>query len=198
MNGNHKEQYGKIYEYLNELQLTNKGTTIIYKLDRWLFQRMYVCLYAIKQGFKAGCRRIVSFDGCFLKGYYGGHLPVGVGIDANDYIYPLAYATVESKNYDSWCRFIQLMQNAFEMTNSYQWTIMSDKQKGFVDAIIDLMSNAEHETCLRHLYTNYNDNVGFKGKELKDALWRCARATTIKDYKDAMTALKDISTVVYQ
>ncbi|XVF50847.1 hypothetical protein PTKIN_Ptkin04bG0136700 [Pterospermum kingtungense] len=106
VNGNHKEQYGKIYEYLSELQVTNKGTTIICKLDCRLFQRMYVCLNAIKQEFKAGCRRIVSIDGCSLKGYYIGHLLVEVGIDANDCIYPLIDVVVKSKNYDSWCWFI--------------------------------------------------------------------------------------------
>ncbi|KAH1114729.1 hypothetical protein J1N35_008107 [Gossypium stocksii] len=40
------------------------------------------------EGLRDGCKPITSLDGCFLKGYYGGHLLSAVGIDANDCIYP--------------------------------------------------------------------------------------------------------------
>ncbi|XVF71656.1 hypothetical protein PTKIN_Ptkin12aG0057100 [Pterospermum kingtungense] len=76
-------------------------------------------IYACKDGFKAGCRPILSLDGCFLKGYYGGQLLVAIGIDANDCIYPLAYAVVESENYESWCWFLLLLKKDFKIGNSY-------------------------------------------------------------------------------
>ncbi|KAK5803250.1 hypothetical protein PVK06_030893 [Gossypium arboreum] len=60
--------------------------------------RLKVC----KDGYRAGCRRIVGLDGCFLKGYCGGYLFAAVGIDANNDIYPLAYAAIESENQSSW------------------------------------------------------------------------------------------------
>ena len=56
----------------------------------------------MKNGFKSGCRHMINLNGCFLKGYYDGKLLVTAGIDANDCIYPLAFAIVESENYDSW------------------------------------------------------------------------------------------------
>lgn len=71
---------------------------------------MYVCLQACKDGFKAGCRPIISLDGCFLKGYYGGHLLVVFVMDANDSTYPLAYAAVECKNYESWSWFFATIE----------------------------------------------------------------------------------------
>ncbi|KAK5770470.1 hypothetical protein PVK06_046620 [Gossypium arboreum] len=107
--GAHKAQYEKIYEYLLEVRTQNEGTTTICYLDNKLFQRMYVCLQACKDGYKAGCKRIVSLDGCFLKGYYGGYLLAAVGIDANNGTYPLAYATVESENQASWLWFLELL-----------------------------------------------------------------------------------------
>ncbi|KAK8604204.1 hypothetical protein V6N13_099153 [Hibiscus sabdariffa] len=51
----------------------------------------------MKDGFKAGCRPIIGLDGCHLKGYYQGHLLAVVGIDADDSIYPIAFAVVERK-----------------------------------------------------------------------------------------------------
>ena len=98
-------------------------------LECRLFKRMYVCLQAMKDGFKTGYRHMISLDGCFLKGYYGDHLLVAIGIDANDSIYPLAYAVVESENYESWYWFMLLLKADLDMTNSYHWSFMSDKQK---------------------------------------------------------------------
>ena len=62
---------------------------------------------------------MINLDGCFLKGYYGGHLLVAVGIDANDSIYPLAHAVVESENYESWYWFMLLLKADLDMKNSY-------------------------------------------------------------------------------
>ncbi|KAK8636635.1 hypothetical protein V6N13_124377 [Hibiscus sabdariffa] len=58
---------------------------------------------AMKDGFKAGCRPIICFDKCHLKGHYGGQLLVAVGIDAGDCLYPIAFAIVEAKTESSWC-----------------------------------------------------------------------------------------------
>ena len=38
----------------------------------------------------------------------------------------------------------------------------------------DLMPNAEHRFCVRHLYANFKKD--FPGKVLKDAMWSAARA----------------------
>ncbi|KAG8502025.1 hypothetical protein CXB51_000227 [Gossypium anomalum] len=126
--GAHKAQYEKIYEYLLE---------------------------ACKYGYRAGCRRIVGLDKCFLKGYYGGYLLAAVGVDANNGIYPLTYAAVESKNQASWLWFLELLAIDLEIVSSYQICFMSDKQKGLVEAIYMLFPNAEIRHCVRHLHANF-------------------------------------------
>ncbi|KAE8681841.1 hypothetical protein F3Y22_tig00111303pilonHSYRG00061 [Hibiscus syriacus] len=153
--GKLKEQYGNIYEYLLELRNINVGTTTVCKLDNRLFQRMYVCLQAYKEGFQAGCKRIISLDGCFLKGYYAGYLLAAVGTDANGGIYPIAYAVVEK-----------------------------------------LFPNAEARNCVRHIYVNFKKD--HKGKALKDALWRAARATYGREFQDAITKLKTLSNDAFE
>ncbi|XP_016690476.1 uncharacterized protein [Gossypium hirsutum] len=107
--GAHKAQYEKIYEYLLEVRMQNEGSATIYYLDNRLFQRIYVYLQACKDGYKAGCRRIVGLDGCFLKGYYGVYLLATIGIDANNGSYPIAYVAVESENQAPWLWFLELL-----------------------------------------------------------------------------------------
>ncbi|KAE8735657.1 hypothetical protein F3Y22_tig00000340pilonHSYRG01097 [Hibiscus syriacus] len=190
--GSHKGQYSKIYDYLGEIRSSNPGSKTILKLDNRVFERMYISLQACKKGFK-GCRPIISIDGCHLKGYYGGTLLAAVGIDGNDSIYPIAYAVVESENESSWTWFLLLLATDLEIETSHNITFMSDKQKGLVEAMMHVLPNAEHRTCVRHLYSNFKNNAQFKGKNLKDALWKATRATYKKEFEDAMDELKALS-----
>ncbi|KAG8493120.1 hypothetical protein CXB51_010632 [Gossypium anomalum] len=167
--GAHKAQYEKIYEYLLE---------------------------ACKDGYKAGCRRIVGLDGCFLKGYYGGYLLAAVGIDANNGIYPLAYVAVESENQASWLWFLELLAIDLEIVSSYQISFMSDKQKGLVEAICMLFPNAETRHCVRHLHANFK-KASFRTKELKDLLWKAARASTTREFDDAIDELRKTNQHAY-
>ncbi|KAK8676779.1 hypothetical protein V6N13_142344 [Hibiscus sabdariffa] len=86
-------------------------------------------MQACKDGFKARCRPIISLDRCHLKGYYGGHILAAVGIDVDDYIYPIAYACVESECGQSWALFLDILKDDMDIVNSYHISFMSDRQK---------------------------------------------------------------------
>ncbi|RDX80282.1 hypothetical protein CR513_39191, partial [Mucuna pruriens] len=96
--GSIKEQYDRIWEYMNELIRSNLGLKI--KIDNIfvlkappLFQMFFICLDGCKKDFKARCR---SFIGCFLKGYYGGQFMSTIDQD----IYIIAYAIFDVENKD--------------------------------------------------------------------------------------------------
>ncbi|KAK8683970.1 hypothetical protein V6N13_040009 [Hibiscus sabdariffa] len=127
LHGNIKEQYKKLYDYLSELRSSNPGTTTILKLDEGIFERLYICMQALKDGFKAGCRPIICLDGCHLKGHYGGHLLAVVGMDADGCLYPIAFAIMEAETESSWCWFMEILKT--ELNNSHHITFMNDKQK---------------------------------------------------------------------
>ncbi|WVZ51299.1 hypothetical protein U9M48_002454 [Paspalum notatum var. saurae] len=101
-----KGQYKHLYSYQEELLRSNPGSTVVIKRDTegvdHVFQRMYICLDACKRGFKAGCRKVVGLDGCFFKGATNGELLCAIGRDANNQMYPIAWAVVEKENNDSW------------------------------------------------------------------------------------------------
>ncbi|KAK8676193.1 hypothetical protein V6N13_034246 [Hibiscus sabdariffa] len=175
--GSHKEQYSMIYDYLGDIRKTNPGSTTILMLDDKVFLRMYICLQACKDGYKAGCRPVLSIDGCHLKGYYGGTFLAAVAVDANDNIYLIAYAVVEAENQSSWSWFLSLLGIDLEIGK----------------AIFEVFTCAEHRTCVRHLYSNFKNKEHLKGKNLKDALWKATRATYVKEFEDVMVELKALS-----
>ncbi|KAL4385131.1 hypothetical protein GQ457_15G028750 [Hibiscus cannabinus] len=156
---------------------------------------MYVCPQACKDGWKVGCRRIIGLDGCFLKGYFQGYLLTAVGIDANDCIYPIAYAVVESENMSSWHWFVEILQTDLEIDNSFNICFMSDRQKGLKEVIEDIFPYAEDRKCVRHMYTNFKEK--HKGQALKDVVWKAARATYLREFENAMDQLKSLSEAAY-
>ena len=162
-----KGQYGKIYEYQDELLRSNPGSTVVVKLEPNIkvptFQRIYVCLDAIKKGFMAGCRRVIGLDGCFFKGATNGELLCALGRDANNQMYPIAWAVVEKENNESWDWFCYLLFRDVQLGDGTGWVIISDQQKGIINAVSFWAPQAEHRNCARHIYANWRKT--YKTKE---------------------------------
>ncbi|CAN1837739.1 hypothetical protein LINPERHAP1_LOCUS35188 [Linum perenne] len=129
--GSAEEQYKKLREYCGELRRSNIGSSVFIETNEdGVFKRIYCCLAACRDGFLAGCRKVVCLDGCFLKTLHGGQLFSAVGIDGNDGIFPIAYAVVGIENGDNWTWFLQyLCRDIGIEENNGGWTFMSDKQK---------------------------------------------------------------------
>ncbi|XP_039136666.1 uncharacterized protein LOC120273983 isoform X2 [Dioscorea cayenensis subsp. rotundata] len=130
LDGDECEQIKSLYDYRLEILRTNPGSTVMFKCNEGIFRGMYLCLGPLKAGFMAGCRPIISVDGCWLKGQFGGQLLSAVGVDANDCIYPIAWAVVDKENYDNWRWFLELLAIDLEINNGHGFAFMSDRQKG--------------------------------------------------------------------
>ncbi|XP_021985304.1 uncharacterized protein LOC110881320 [Helianthus annuus] len=194
--GDYVEQYALLREYANELIQQNPGTIVKIEVEAGpdpgnnirQFRRIYVCLAALKQGFKALGRDFLGLDGAFMKGPFPGQILTAVGVDCNNGIYPVAYAIVESENKDSWMWFLELLGADLDIGSNSNFTFISGRQKGILPAITRLFPCAEHRYCLRHI--DENMKVSFKGDLYKDMLWKCAAATTIPEFTLAMDELK--------
>ncbi|GKB36216.1 mutator type transposase [Tanacetum coccineum] len=115
-----------------QLKRCNPDTTV--KIDVYgeedpktptrMFRRIYVCLGALKRGFREGGKELLGLDGAFMRGQYPGQMLTVVGVDANNGIYPVAYGIVESENQYSWTWFLKcrahcdlLINNVCEVFN---------------------------------------------------------------------------------
>ncbi|XP_062176167.1 uncharacterized protein LOC133881254 [Alnus glutinosa] len=72
------ERYHRLWDYCVTIRSTNVGSCVLLMVERPMpempcrFQRMYISLAAMKNGFKDGCRPVIGLDACFLKGVYKG------------------------------------------------------------------------------------------------------------------------------
>uniref|UniRef100_A0ACD5YMJ0 Uncharacterized protein n=1 Tax=Avena sativa TaxID=4498 RepID=A0ACD5YMJ0_AVESA len=171
-------EYSKVFDYQKELLRSNPGSTIALKLDpqqpddKHVFQRFYVCFNACKRGFAAGCRKVIGLDGCFFKGECKGELICAIGRDANNGMYPVAWAVVEKECNSSWFWFLGLLIRDLNINGQGEgWVFISDQQKGLINAISDLCPGVEHRNSARHMYANWKKR--HTDHDWKKMWWRC-------------------------
>jgi hypothetical protein len=232
--GVHEEQYANLRNYALKLKNKNKDTTVKIQVEAnpdssdaaRVFRQIYVCLGALKKGYKAGRMDILGLDGAFIKGQNSGQVLTVVGVDSNNGLYPLAYAVVEAESKSSWlwtygslailemiliCIPIQttpLSQtdkrykhgvdsiNLFATQfNRHSYIMFCTIRQGILPAIAEMFPAAEHRICVRHIYDNMKQL--FKGENIKELLWRCARASTVPEFNRGMEELKSTDSKAY-
>jgi hypothetical protein len=106
-------------------------------------------------------------------------------------MYPIAWATVEGENHDSWYWFLSLLQKDIQINNQGDgWVVMSDQQKGLIKTVSEIIPNAEHRMCARHIYANWRKQ--HRDKIFQKLFWACAKSSdTIQfNYNRAKLAQK--------
>ncbi|KAM5570015.1 hypothetical protein ABKV19_017171 [Rosa sericea] len=197
-----KFQFARLRDYGNELKRADPDTTVDIKCDfsstskNPVFKRMYICLGALKNGIKAGCRSVIGLDGAHLKSAFGGQLLTAVGLDANNTSWVVSYAMVEMENKDSWIWFLELLCKDLEIKeDGAGWVFISDKQKGLKPAFEEVVPSAHIRFCVRHMWTNFTKL--FPGKVMKDQMWKCAKSTTMPYYLNDMEEMKALDEDAY-
>ncbi|KAL4291677.1 hypothetical protein GQ457_14G022030 [Hibiscus cannabinus] len=198
INGNYKYEFKRLFDYANALRRADTDGTIDLLVvrptpnHRPRFRRFYVCFSAMKRGFRECCRPFVSLDGCFLKGMLEGALLVAVGRDANNQMYPIAWALVESETKYSWGWFVENLRTDLHMMNGERFTIMSDMQKasGLIDAVSTVIPECEHRFCARHWFANWKKL--HKNLELHKLFWSCSKATSEADFRKQAAAVGEV------
>ncbi|GKA79507.1 heat stress transcription factor B-4-like protein [Tanacetum coccineum] len=135
--GDHVLLYYMLRDYVVKLQSTNPNTTVKIEVERNIdpslptrvFQRIYVCLGALKLGFRACRRDVLGLDGAFMKGTFPCQVLETIRLDSNNGIYPLTYALVEVESKNSWCWFLQCLGDDKDLHPNLNFTFISDRQK---------------------------------------------------------------------
>ncbi|GKA53019.1 hypothetical protein Tco_0746334, partial [Tanacetum coccineum] len=143
------EHYSKFWEYRNAVIESNPGSTchidqVVDDDGQIHFSRLYVCYKGLKDGWIAGCRRVIGIDGCFLTHHSKGELLSAIGRDANNQMFPIAWAVVRVENKNNWCWFLSLLSDDLGLQDGLGITVISDAHKGLEEAVKTWLPQAEH------------------------------------------------------
>jgi len=193
--GDYKEQFHLLHDYCLEVSSKNPHTTAVVSTkkngnDEDEFAGVYICLGQLKRGCLDGCRPVLSLDGCFIKGPWRGQILVAVGRDGNNQMYPVAWAVCERENSVSWAWFVSLVASDLGMQDGSGWCLISDQQKGLVDAIKAFLPQAEHRLCARHVYANLRKT--YKGMQFRKLFWAIAKSTTPEEFENNMKLMREL------
>ncbi|GJU81809.1 hypothetical protein Tco_1284174 [Tanacetum coccineum] len=146
------DHYSKLWQYRQAIFNTNRGYTYVLEIEvndedgKVYFSRFYVCFHGVKQGWLEGCRKIIGLDGCFLTHTCKGQLLTAMGRDANNQIFPIAWAVIGVEN-----------------------NVNRNGHKGLLQAVADWLPNAEHIECARRIYANFKKR--WSGLQFKRLFW---------------------------
>ncbi|XP_056690902.1 uncharacterized protein [Spinacia oleracea] len=172
--GDWEESFQILPHFMQEMKKANPGTVVHFANHRTadpnfeIFQRVFWAFGPSIQGFQH-CRPIITIDGTHLYGKYKGTLLIAMSVDANNQIFPLAFAIVEGENGDSWPWFMACIRRF--VTQRTGLCVLSDRHLGIMKAMTQDNSGwtepyAYHRFCIRHLTSNVNTE--FKNRELKN------------------------------
>ncbi|KAI3509487.1 hypothetical protein L1887_24793 [Cichorium endivia] len=195
------EHYARIWDYSNELLRSNPGSTCQVGVTcnpdgKNYFHKFYICFKALSNGWKRGCRRVIGLDGCFLKGEVKGELLTAIGRDANNQVYPIAWAVVNVENKPNWTWFLELLNDDLTLDGGRGLVIISDQHKGLLEAVKDILPHVEHRQCARHIYANFRKT--YTGLEFKRLFWAAAMSCVEGDFNRHMNEIKKISPTAFE
>ncbi|KAK8565325.1 hypothetical protein V6N12_058891 [Hibiscus sabdariffa] len=134
-------EFSRLYDYIGALRDVDPSGSFELKVERPTpfeipkFRRLYVCFSTLKEAFRTYCRPVLSLNGCFLKGDFKGELLSAVGRDANNQIFPIAWAVVEVENRETWAWFLENLRIDLHLIDGEKFTVISDMQKGLLEEI---------------------------------------------------------------
>jgi transposase-like protein len=118
-------------------------------------------------------RQFLAIDGTFLKARFVQTLLLAVGVDANSQITLLAWGVVESENRSSWEWFLCHLRRAIPEVYSEGMILISDRDKGLLEAEEVLGTLVIRAYCCWHLKENFTEKFGCG---LVSAFWKVARS----------------------
>lgn len=98
---------------------------------------------------------------------------------------PIALAVVPIENRESWNWFLTEMLDDIGGLGDNLWTFISDRQKGLVEALKELVPDSEHRFWLRHMYQNVRGEKK-KSLELKEFFWKAETTGNINEFEAFM------------
>ncbi|XP_074313527.1 uncharacterized protein LOC141648705 [Silene latifolia] len=157
--GDWELSYQLLPRFFEALKEANPGTVVQfvnYPTDDpnvVIFGRVFWAFGASIKGFPH-CRPIITIDGTHLYGKYKGVLMIAMGVDANDQLYPLAFAIVEKETTDTWSWFLACIRCL--VTQRTGLCVISDRHKGIMKAMNENGTGWE-EPFAYHRFSKINE-----------------------------------------
>ncbi|KAK4779255.1 hypothetical protein SAY86_006783 [Trapa natans] len=202
LQGSYKEAYSQLPLFCEKIMETNPGSlaTFTTKEDS-SFHRLFISFHASLHGFQQGCRPLIFLDSMPVKSKYQGMLLAATAVDAEDAVFPVAFAVVDSETVENWHWFLGQLKSA--LSTLVPLTFVADRLKGLRESIAEIFDGSYHAYCLRYLTEQLMQDL--KGQFSHDVkrlivedFYAAAYAPRPEGFQQFMESIKSISLDAYQ
>ncbi|KAL5538065.1 hypothetical protein UlMin_042275 [Ulmus minor] len=182
LQGSFKEAYTQLPYFCEKIKETNPGSVATFTTkDDSSFHGLFVSFHAVIVGFQQGCRPLIFLDTTPLNSKYQGVLLSATSLDAEEGIFPIAFAVVDAETEDNWHWFLTELKST--LPTSQQITFVADFEDAIKKSLAEIFDKCLHAYCLRHLAEKLN-------RDLKGQFSHEARRFMINDFYSAAYAPK--------
>ncbi|KAL3698507.1 hypothetical protein R1sor_012583 [Riccia sorocarpa] len=180
--------FSQIPDLLDMIQEADPRAIVNYSTVDGVFTRAFVCPSAT-QGVLRFCQKMIAMDACHTKKKkYPTLLVLATTVDGNNNIIVLAYGIAPVEDRETWCWFVGNLKHAIHGLASPNVLIVSDRQKGLVDAVADELPSNEHVHCTFHLRMNLKR---YFGAQVSQYFHRLIYTETKDIFEDALKDLEE-------
>ncbi|KAK9287831.1 hypothetical protein L1049_016273 [Liquidambar formosana] len=123
-------------------------------------------------------------------------LVLNVDLHGNCGLYPLAFAIVENKTKESSSFFFHHLHTVLGNAQDMPLTFMTDRQKGLILAMKEVIPKASSRYYARHMLNNFK--AKYPRFSLRKHFWRAVRAYNVVDFNSEMEIIKAINADAYK
>jgi MULE transposase domain/MuDR family transposase/SWIM zinc finger len=187
MQGSFTDSYKFVRKYCENLLITNPGSSAAIETEENCFKRMFIAFKSCVHAFNSNRRFLITLDGTHIRNKYLGAILIASSLDPEGQLFIVALAVVSNEDFWNWEWFLTHLKTNID-DNSVQ-TIISDRQKGLIDAVHAVFPFAYHGTCVKHLTENFKR--AFKSNDLTKKLWNAAYALEQSDFKRILHEIRN-------
>ncbi|KAG7363059.1 MULE transposase domain containing protein [Nitzschia inconspicua] len=164
--------FGLIMSYLKHFQLRNEDSTVKAESDAdQRLRRLGICPGIMRRSLQH-VRPVLSLDGAHLLSKWKGTLYIASVQTACSNIYPVSFAIMkDGEDAEGWKWFLELLVEAIPLLKMQHpdnrcrfcyFTVISDRQKGLIQALQQVFPDNHHCFCSVHIARNVEKEVGKK------------------------------------
>ena len=179
-------EFQQIEAWLKAVKTADPQAHTAHLPEEGKFARAFICPGAARVAWNA-CKPFVAVDGTWTKNRHGMVLLLAATMDADSNLIILAWAIVRNETQVTWERFLRMLLYAIPDIGESHTTIISDRQKGLLAAVKEVLPDTTEGYCCWHLAENIKTHFGATARQI---FWRLVYAETKDKFNSCMDEMK--------
>ena len=179
-------EFQQIEAWLKAVKTADPQAHTAHLPEEGKFARAFICPGAARVAWNA-CKPFVAVDGTWTKNRHGMVLLLAATMDADSNLIILAWAIVRNETQVTWEWFLRMLLYAIPDIGESHTTIISDRQKGLLAAVKEVLPDTTEGYCCWHLAENIKTHFGATARQI---FWRLVYAETKDKFNSCMDEMK--------